>query len=186
MQALLYGVARRTAAADASLRRGEWKRDAFTGLELRVGEDRIQLMRSMGDVAGFSAAIRVLAPQSELLDLLIAADALVTVESLSAVEALVVGRPVVILDMPTHLSALVDAGVALGVAGGEDPTDTLRRALFDAETRNALQHARALYLDELALGVDGQATARIVDLLRDTAARGSSALPAGPDRHGRV
>ncbi len=33
----------------------------ITGLELRVGTDRIQLMQSMGDVAGFSAAIRVLA-----------------------------------------------------------------------------------------------------------------------------
>ena len=33
--ALLYGVARRTAAADASIRRGEWKRSQFTGLELR-------------------------------------------------------------------------------------------------------------------------------------------------------
>jgi D-3-phosphoglycerate dehydrogenase / 2-oxoglutarate reductase len=33
--ALLYGVARRTAAADASMRRGEWKRSEFTGLELR-------------------------------------------------------------------------------------------------------------------------------------------------------
>jgi len=33
----------------------------ITGLELRVGEDRIQLMQSMGDVAGFSAAIRTLA-----------------------------------------------------------------------------------------------------------------------------
>jgi D-3-phosphoglycerate dehydrogenase len=33
--ALLYGVARRTAAADASLRRGEWTRELFTGLELR-------------------------------------------------------------------------------------------------------------------------------------------------------
>jgi D-3-phosphoglycerate dehydrogenase / 2-oxoglutarate reductase len=33
--ALLYGVARRTAAADASMRRGEWTRSAFTGLELR-------------------------------------------------------------------------------------------------------------------------------------------------------
>jgi D-3-phosphoglycerate dehydrogenase len=33
--ALLYGVARRTAAADASVRRGEWKRSEFTGLELR-------------------------------------------------------------------------------------------------------------------------------------------------------
>ena len=33
--ALLYGVARRIAAADASVRRGEWKRAQFTGLELR-------------------------------------------------------------------------------------------------------------------------------------------------------
>jgi len=33
----------------------------ITGWELRVGADRIQLMQSMGDVAGFSAALRVLA-----------------------------------------------------------------------------------------------------------------------------
>jgi aspartate ammonia-lyase len=33
----------------------------ISGLELRVGTDRIQLMQSMGDVAAFSAAIRVLA-----------------------------------------------------------------------------------------------------------------------------
>ncbi len=33
--ALLYGIARRTAAADASMRRGEWDRARFTGLELR-------------------------------------------------------------------------------------------------------------------------------------------------------
>jgi fumarate hydratase, class II len=33
----------------------------ITGLELRVGDDRVQLMQSMGDVAGFSAALRVLA-----------------------------------------------------------------------------------------------------------------------------
>src|SRR5205085_10977530 len=33
----------------------------ITGLDLRIGSDRIQLMQSMGDVAGFSAALRVLA-----------------------------------------------------------------------------------------------------------------------------
>jgi aspartate ammonia-lyase len=33
----------------------------ITGLDLRIGQDRIQLMQSMGDVAGFSAALRVLA-----------------------------------------------------------------------------------------------------------------------------
>jgi aspartate ammonia-lyase len=34
---------------------------AMTGFELRVGADRIQLMQSMGDVAAFSAALRVTA-----------------------------------------------------------------------------------------------------------------------------
>jgi aspartate ammonia-lyase len=34
---------------------------AISGLDLRIGQDRIQLMQSMGDAAGFSAALRVLA-----------------------------------------------------------------------------------------------------------------------------
>ena len=46
--ALMYGLARKTAAADASMRRGEWKRAQFTGIELRgktlgivgLGQDR--------------------------------------------------------------------------------------------------------------------------------------------------
>jgi aspartate ammonia-lyase len=35
--------------------------EEITGLDLRVGQDRVQLMQSMGDVAGFSAQLRVLA-----------------------------------------------------------------------------------------------------------------------------
>jgi len=35
--------------------------EQITGLDLRVGTDRIQLMQSMGDVAAFSASLRVLA-----------------------------------------------------------------------------------------------------------------------------
>ena len=34
---------------------------AITGLDLRIGDDSIQLMQSMGDAAGFSASLRVLA-----------------------------------------------------------------------------------------------------------------------------
>src|SRR3954470_10035777 len=34
---------------------------AISGLDLRIGSDRIQLMQSMGDAAGFSASLRVLA-----------------------------------------------------------------------------------------------------------------------------
>jgi aspartate ammonia-lyase len=34
---------------------------AITGLDVRVGKDRVQLMQSMGDVAAFSGALRILA-----------------------------------------------------------------------------------------------------------------------------
>jgi hypothetical protein len=113
--------------------------------------------------------IRVADPGADLLDLLHAADALVTVESLSAVEALVLGRPVLILQMPTNLRALVDFGVALGVAAGDDPAPALRRLLFDPATRQGLESARRRYLTEVAAGVDGGATGRIVALIAATA-----------------
>lgn len=122
------------------------------------------------DLRGAGAArVRLLPPGSDLMLLLHAADALVTVESLSAVEALVLGRPVLVLSMPTHLRELVQAGAALGVPAGEDPTPALRDLLFDEATRRGLVAARQRYLGHVAQGVDGGATARIVSLLRETA-----------------
>jgi UDP-N-acetylglucosamine 2-epimerase len=115
--------------------------------------------------------VRVLPPGADLRELLHAADGLVTVESLSAVEALVLGRPVLVLSMPTHLRELVAAGAALGVSAGGDPAPALRDLLFDEAVRERLGRARAHYLRHVAQGVDGNATARIVGLLRETAGR---------------
>jgi hypothetical protein len=112
---------------------------------------------------------RVLPPGADLLELLYAADALVSVESLAAVEALVLARPVLILNMPTNLRAMVEEGVALGVPAGADPEGAVRRLLFDPATAAQLEAARGRYLADLALGVDGRATERILDLLRRTA-----------------
>lgn len=109
------------------------------------------------------------APDADLVALMAAADVLVTVESLSAVEALVLGLPVVVLQHPTHLRALVEAGVALGVAPGADPAPTLERALFDPATRDALAAARGRYVDDVACGADGQAVRRILDLIQSSA-----------------
>ena len=123
--------------------------------------------------------VAVLPPGADLVELLYAADALVTVESLSAVEALVLGRPVIVLNMPTHLRDLVDQGVALGVGAGEDPLPALRAALFDAEARGRLAEARARYLSDFAMGVDGRATSRIAALLRDFAVAAETPGAAG-------
>jgi len=112
---------------------------------------------------------RVLRPSADLMELLFAADGLVTVESLSAVEALVLGRPVLILNTPTNLRQMVERGVALGVPCGVPPGDAIRRLLFDPATRSRLQAAREHYLPEVAFGLDGAATRRMLALIRETA-----------------
>jgi UDP-N-acetylglucosamine 2-epimerase len=122
---------------------------------------------------------RVLGPSEDLVPLLHASDALVTVESLSAVEALVLGRPVLLLNQPSHLRALAEAGVAVAVAAGEDPTEPLRRLLTEPATRASLDAARDRYLSDVAHGVDGLATARLCALVRETALAPPRAVPPG-------
>lgn len=121
-----------------------------------------------GDLAGLSRTT-LCPPDTDLVMLMAAADVLVTVESLSAVEALVLGLPVVVLRHPTHLRKLVEEGVAVGVAPGQDPAPALDRALFDAATREALAAARARYVDNVACGADGQAGRRILELIKGSA-----------------
>jgi D-3-phosphoglycerate dehydrogenase len=70
--ALLYGVARRIAPADASVRRGEWKRSQFTGLELR---GRTLGIIGLGKI-GQSIAVRARAMEMTVLGV----DPFVTVE----------------------------------------------------------------------------------------------------------
>jgi D-3-phosphoglycerate dehydrogenase / 2-oxoglutarate reductase len=60
---LLYALARRIPAADASVRRGEWKRSAFTGVELR---GRTLGIIGMGKI-GQAIAARALAMEMHVL-----------------------------------------------------------------------------------------------------------------------
>jgi UDP-N-acetylglucosamine 2-epimerase len=117
--------------------------------------------------------VRLAAPSADLVRLVHAADALVTVESLTAMEALVLQRPVLVLNMPSHLKDLVDRGVALGVPAGADPAPALRTLLFDEAAQERLSEGRRRYVDDFAHGIDGEATRRIVDLIASTARRSS-------------
>jgi D-3-phosphoglycerate dehydrogenase / 2-oxoglutarate reductase len=70
--ALLYGVARKIAAADASVRRGEWKRSQFTGLELRG--------RTLG-IVGLGKIGQAIAARARAMEMtVVAADPYVTAE----------------------------------------------------------------------------------------------------------
>lgn len=112
--------------------------------------------------------VRVIADRS-LTDILPAADLLLTVESLSATEALVADVPVVVLRHPSNLRDVVASGAALGVPDGGDPSAVIASLLHDGPTRNQWREARARFLDDVAHGVDGRALERLMTLVSTTA-----------------
>jgi D-3-phosphoglycerate dehydrogenase len=70
--ALLFGLARRVAAADASVRRGEWRRSEFTGVELRG--------KTLG-IVGLGKIGQVIADRARALEMrVLASDPYVTAE----------------------------------------------------------------------------------------------------------
>jgi hypothetical protein len=118
-----------------------------------------------------STRTRILSAGANLLELLFASDGLITVDSLASSEALVLGRPVLVVNLPSNLGSLVSRGVALGVPRGESIEKALRALLFDAETGRALSEKRRNFIQEFAFGADGSSTERIVELILSTGSR---------------
>ena len=114
--------------------------------------------------SGLGDRARVIADRS-LTDLLPAADLLVTVESLSATEALVASVPVVVLRHPSNLRDLVASGAAFGVPEGVDPQPSMEALLRNAEVRANWRRSRDAFLQDVAHGVDGKALDRLLQLL---------------------
>jgi hypothetical protein len=115
---------------------------------------------------------RILPGETNLLELLFASDGLITVDSFASSEALVLGRPVLVLNLPGNLGPLVESGVALGVRRGESIGKALDALLFDPETARSLETKRKEYIRRFAFGADGRSTQRIADLILDQASRG--------------
>ena len=111
---------------------------------------------------------RVLSTSMNLLELLFASDGLVTVDSFASAEALVLGRSVLVVNLPSNLDALVERGVALGVSRGEPNEAAIRKLLFDEGVARELERTRKEYIQEFAFGADGRSTERIVEAVFKT------------------
>lgn len=116
-----------------------------------------------------ASRVRVVGPRENLQELIVASNGLITVDSLASSEALVVGRPVLVINLPSNLGPLVERGVALGARPGESIEGCLRALLFDPEVASRLAQRRQAYLREFAFGADGGSTERIARAIRETA-----------------
>jgi len=112
-----------------------------------------------------AARVRVVPSSENLLEFLFASDGLVTVDSFASSEALVLRRPVLIVNLPCNLQLLVERGLAQGVLRGEDMVEPIQRLLTSAGAAKD----RTDLGQEFAYGTDGGSTQRILQALWETA-----------------
>ena len=97
---------------------------------------------------------------ADLAGLLVAADAIVTMNSTVAIDGLVLGVPALVIGLPNNLSPFVDAGAMLGADGAGAIHDRLRALLYDRDARRLVVAAGAAFATKYELESDGRAARR--------------------------
>lgn len=97
---------------------------------------------------------------ADLAELLVAADAIVTMNSTVAIDALVLGVPSLVIELPNNLSPFVEAGAMLGANGADAIRRQLEVLLYDVGARRSVLDAGAAFARRYALASDGQAADR--------------------------
>lgn len=124
-------------------------------------------------IAGEYTSVRILPAAAPLAPLLRASRAIVTVNSSVALDAAVLGVPVLVIGLPNNLSPFVDAGIMAGAATIDEIGPQLQRILYDQGFRLQIERARAAYLARFGIASDGRAAARSADAILSLISRGS-------------
>ena len=109
--------------------------------------------------------VSVTGTDEDLAGLLAATDAVVTMNSTVAIDALVLGLPSLVLGLPNNLSPFVEAGAMIGVAAGESPDTAIEAVLYDRSAREALLQRGAAFAARYGMRTDGAAATRAADLI---------------------
>jgi hypothetical protein len=99
-----------------------------------------------------------------LYELLYACDLMITRHSTTAMEAVALNKPVIILNLSGEPDPVeyVKEGVALGVYAEKDLKPTIEKLLKDD---SELAKNRKIYIEKYLYKIDGKATERVVDLI---------------------
>ncbi len=115
--------------------------------------------------AGGARHVRMSPPAVDLGALTTIADAIVTVNSTAAIEAMLLDVPALVVALPNNLTPFVDAGAMAGAATLEAIGPALQGLLYDREMRERLTAARRAFITRYGLVADGGAAGRAADLI---------------------
>lgn len=113
------------------------------------------------DAAG-SPAVTIAPASVDLAALLSVASVVVTVNSTVAIDAMTLGVPALVVDLPNNLSPFVEAGVMAGAASLDELAPALRRLLDDDGAREGMRTRQQAFLAEFGGPAEG-AAARAAD-----------------------
>ncbi len=115
------------------------------------------------------ASVHIL-KKADLYTLLRISDVLVTVHSTVHVEAALLDRDILIVNLDGDAPLpIVNYEAALTALSAEEVAEALRRILFDPATRQRLADKRRIFVEKYALANDGQSARRVVNLIADLA-----------------
>jgi glycosyltransferase involved in cell wall biosynthesis len=109
----------------------------------------------------------VLSRSSDTYEAINACDVLVTMSSTTALEAMIMDKPVILMDPTNDQLSLpyIDYGAAMGARTQRDLAEAIEKILKDSTVREALRAGRRRLVFELAYIQDGRAVERIVDVI---------------------
>lgn len=116
--------------------------------------------------AGGSPAVVVSPPTSNLAALLSVASVVVTVNSTVAIDAMTLGIPTLVVELPNNLNPFVEAGVMAGAASLEDLPGALSRLLDDPAGLEAMRARQHAFLEEFGGPAEGAAARAAEEVLR--------------------
>ncbi|MGB9593777.1 MAG: CDP-glycerol glycerophosphotransferase family protein, partial [Anaerolineae bacterium] len=133
--------------------------------KLHPAEDVEWTRRWLGDTL---PAEWTLTRDDDVLSLVFQADALITVISTTALEAMYLEKPVVLLDASDVKQPIpyIPSGAALQVRTAAELTLRLKEALYDEGVRARLAQARRAFVPKQLDIADGKASERVADLIR--------------------
>jgi len=118
------------------------------------------------DEAGGSRII-VVSKSRDTFDLIAACDAVVTENSTVGLEAMVLNKPLITMNLTGRPDTVqyAERGAALGVYSDKEIVPTVKRVFEDEETRMQLNEGRSRFISDYLGGNDGKSAERIVEAI---------------------
>lgn len=133
-------------------------------IKVHPSELDLSIYKNVTEESGLRALVT---RKASIVEVLYASDVVITGFSATALDGMILNKPVVTVNLTGFKDPLpfAESGAAIGVYREEDLTQAVRRGLYDEEARDNLKRAREKFVYQQAYKLDGKATSRVVSLV---------------------